>query len=82
MRSIADSELYVCMSCGQIFLFSEVLFYFGFFAFSCGITLLVLTLTADTIGFGFPGAGIFEKLGYVVSAVVIILSFIIMHKSR
>jgi hypothetical protein len=82
MLSISDSELYVCISCSQVFLFSEVLFYFGFFVFSCGISLLLLTLAADKIGFGFPGIGIFEKLCYVVSAVLIILSFVLMHKSR
>ena len=82
IRLISDSELYLCKSCRQVFLFSELLFYVGFFVFSCGIFLLILTLAADTIGFGYPGAGLFEKLGYVLSVVVIILSFILMHKSR
>jgi len=82
MRLISDSELYLCKSCGQVFLFSELLFYVGFFVFSCGIALVFLTLIADKIGFGRSGVGLIEKLGVVLGVVAMILGFFFMHKSR
>jgi predicted RNA-binding Zn-ribbon protein involved in translation (DUF1610 family) len=82
MRLISDSELYLCKSCGQVFLFSELLFYVGFFVFSCGIALVFLTFIADIIYLGRPGVGPLEKLGLVLSVVVMILGFFLMHKSR
>jgi hypothetical protein len=82
MRLISDSELYLCKSCGQVFLFSELLFYVGFFVFSCGIALVFSTLIADKIDFGRPGVGPLEKLGLVLGVVAMILGFFFMHKSR
>ena len=82
MRLIANSEFYLCKSCRQYFLRSELLPYVGFFVVSLGISLLFFTLVADKVGFGHPGVGPYEKLGFMLSAVVTILGLILIYKSK
>ena len=82
MRLISDSEFYLCKSCEHYFLCSELLPYVGFFVASFGISLLFFTLTADKLGFGHPGVGPYEKLGFVLSAVFTILGLILIYKSK
>jgi len=82
MRLISGSELYLCKSCRQYFICSEMLPYVGFFLTSFGISLLFLTLTADKLGFGHPGVGPYEKIGFVLSAVITTLGFIFICRSK
>ena len=82
MLTVSESEHYLCMSCRQRFLFSELFSYVGFFVASCGITLFFLTLSADKIGFGHPGFGLYENIGFVLSAVFTILGLILIYKSK
>jgi hypothetical protein len=65
MRLISNSEFYLCKSCRQYFLCSELLPYVGFFVISLGISLLFFTLVADKVGFGHPGVGPYEKIGFI-----------------
>jgi phosphoglycerol transferase MdoB-like AlkP superfamily enzyme len=56
--------------------------YVGFFVISLGISLLFFTLVADKVGFGHPGVGPYEKIGFMLSAVVTILGVFLIYKSK
>lgn len=82
MRLISNSEFYLCKSCRQYFLCSELLPYVGFFVISLVISLLFFTLVADKVGFGHPGVGPYEKIGFMLSAVVTILDPVLIYKFK
>ena len=73
MRLLPESRFYLCEICCVHFLYLDsvpLVYGLGFFLISVGVFLIIFMLSADRLGFGYPGIGLAEKAGIVLGIVI------------